>query len=1399
MRKAIIILNLGVIHLFAAPQGLVIANGEAHFEGNAPNSFTITASDQAILHWSDFSIDQHEKIEFIQPSKDAITVNRVIDANPSRLLGELSANGKIVLINQSGIFVGAQARIDTGSWIASTLDLNTDLFFKNREFRFEGISQTGVINEGSISARSGDLFLVGQNVQNKGVISAQGGKVGAVGACSLGLLGDELFVQFSSSQTPYASTFSVIEGNITSAGGKIFVLGDTVGLSQSALLDVSHDTAPGEIFIGGDFQGKNPNLSNATWTFVENGALIRSDCLLDGNGGRVIVWADSDTVFQGEVSARGCIDGGFAEVSGKRILSFEGKANLQGERGIPGTLLLDPTQITITNAATVGVALGNCGFPGNTYASTVAAGVLDSVGVGSLSAILGLGTSVIVTTSDGACSNAGTGDIIVLGAVSWAANASLTLNAVRDIILTQDIQESNATVSALNRVILNAGRDISISAGSSVGSQNAGTSVNAVRNITMGPTSAQIGFSGNVTCGGSIAVSCNALTMGGSGAIQIGHGTLGAASAIPLITIGANITVNASGNINMTNGPGVNQHCKIGHGSAQMPGGANQDGDITVVCGNNLTMTGVTSGSAATTIGHGPGFSNTILPATITLMGNIDLQITNILTMNGFNGSTAIGHGSLFTQAHSSLIDGDIRVCCGSDATLTGAALISHRTGGNADAFLPTLDQINGDYFISVGGNLSMSNNISGPAVLVIAGCRIGFNNNQRLLLNGIFNLSVCGDLLLSTPFSGSSIGIGYWSGAATSTTSANIAIGGSIIGTNLNTGFRIVSQGDMNLSVGNDIALSLGGGTLDGFISSGRTSGVGLIPATTRIYAGGDLLLSSNGAAVMAVGITPPFQAPTVVPPPPVPPAVSTTTTNIDVRAGGNIQWANTYPTPVPGTIPGSISIQAGHSFAAGEIWNGAPFQLTSVCSQPLAAAFNLGCGNCVQLNMASPAATSICGAFTIQGAGGPVGPVNFTTGAGQPLTLTSLCNSCGGSTSALLVGSTAGNNVQFGGAAGNVGPLILGGMNSIDINQNINSTGSVDIFACHDLDVNPGFTITSNGPITLTADVDNSGMGNLNLLGGDIISNNNQICLLAAPGNFGCNTNNCFSGTADLVLGAVSSVNLLSGQINSGSGPTIINASGNILIDGSAISVLTTTGTISLTAGENVTINEDIISGSGPITTFSGFDTEVNSSLITTSEEIRMIAGDNLSLNGTTSITSTGGFVTLIVDEEFPNSPLIGTGSFTMECLAQINSGASSPVRIFTARQALNSICSSAMINGFLVSDPQFGFPATLFQDTAHEIWCTYFDCPSPYPVFGSGFPFTVFYKDCLQQVTAQAMIVVTQFNVDLHPYNEFPGWEERFNVRYEDGSHEAYLLRRRNLNIINHPKSWTVLLPE
>ena len=119
-------------------------------------------------------------------------------------------------------------------------------------------------------------------------------------------------------------------GTLTAPGGEVRMLGQIATLTGEAKIDVSGD-AGGTVLVGGDYQGKNPDILNAEYTFVEPGVRIYADSLKGGNGGKVIFWSDVATYFYGKISAQGGPlggDGGFVEVSGD-FLDYKGLTNLR--------------------------------------------------------------------------------------------------------------------------------------------------------------------------------------------------------------------------------------------------------------------------------------------------------------------------------------------------------------------------------------------------------------------------------------------------------------------------------------------------------------------------------------------------------------------------------------------------------------------------------------------------------------------------------------------------------------------------------------------------------------------------------------------------------------------------------------------------------------------------------------------------------------------------------------------------------------------------------------------------------------------------------------------------------------------------------------------------------------
>src|SRR5439155_2643650 len=137
-------------------------------------------------------------------------------------------------------------------------------------------------------------------------------------------------------------------------GGSVTVTGGAVAL-KSATIDASGDGGGGSVRVGGDLHGQG-DIRNAQVTSISSDSVIKADAITSGNGGTVIVWSDELTNFNGAISARGGAlggDGGFAEVSGKR-LAYNGKVDLTAPAGHGGQLLIDPFDLDVVADVTVG-------------------------------------------------------------------------------------------------------------------------------------------------------------------------------------------------------------------------------------------------------------------------------------------------------------------------------------------------------------------------------------------------------------------------------------------------------------------------------------------------------------------------------------------------------------------------------------------------------------------------------------------------------------------------------------------------------------------------------------------------------------------------------------------------------------------------------------------------------------------------------------------------------------------------------------------------------------------------------------------------------------------------------------------------------------------------------------
>jgi filamentous hemagglutinin family protein len=163
----------------AGPQGMTVGHGQATVSGSGGHT-TINVSDRALLNWQSFNIGANESLNFVQPSSSSVVWNRINDPNPSQIYGRLTANGIVVLQNQSGFYFGPTAFVRVGGLLVTTSPGMPPDFAVGGTWQFNGPPPVApIINYGDLRTEAGgSLFLISEKIENHGVLAAPEGKVG---------------------------------------------------------------------------------------------------------------------------------------------------------------------------------------------------------------------------------------------------------------------------------------------------------------------------------------------------------------------------------------------------------------------------------------------------------------------------------------------------------------------------------------------------------------------------------------------------------------------------------------------------------------------------------------------------------------------------------------------------------------------------------------------------------------------------------------------------------------------------------------------------------------------------------------------------------------------------------------------------------------------------------------------------------------------------------------------------------------------------------------------------------------------------------------------------------------------------------------------------------------------
>lgn len=440
----------------ANPQGGVVVGGQATVTSSGNTVQVNQSSKVVVIDWNSFNIAQGETTVFNQPGATAMAVNRIGGANPSQILGNLLANGRIVIINGNGVLFGPNARINVGSLVATTEDAsNADLM--SGKATFSGTSTATVENQGSITTTSGGVVgLIAGAVSNSGLITARLGSVtlgasrqftldftgdglisfpidGQVLARAIGSDGQPVQALVANSGRIEGSTVLlsgraaqglvqnvvdmsgvVVATNARDAGGAIVLDGGDGGVAISGALDASGSQGPGgTVSVSGGAIALTGAAINATGTsgggtvtlggwsassLVADGATsIDVSATQQGDGGHVSVIAQENGFF-GSISARGGAlagDGGSVETSGDLLSVTGARVDTLAPHGKTGNWLLDPYTVEICDDSTP----GGCTTSGYAFPDTTTDGSVSTINVSDL--VQALATSNVTIAAHG--------------------------------------------------------------------------------------------------------------------------------------------------------------------------------------------------------------------------------------------------------------------------------------------------------------------------------------------------------------------------------------------------------------------------------------------------------------------------------------------------------------------------------------------------------------------------------------------------------------------------------------------------------------------------------------------------------------------------------------------------------------------------------------------------------------------------------------------------------------------------------------------------------------------------------------------------------------------------------------------------------------------------------------
>ena len=486
------------------PLGGQVTAGSATIQGQGTSNTVVNqASPSAIINWNTFNLGTSDALRFLQPGTSSVVLNRVTgNLGPSQILGTITANGRVFVVNPDGFLFGSTATINTGSFLATTHDIADQNFMSGKYlFNIPGNPSASIQNSGTITAGSGGFAaLVAPSVRNDGVITANLGAVALGGAgkgFTLDLYGDSLIKLYA------GDTVTGANGSVITNTGKLQADGGTVLLTAAAAQKVLNSVINtsgvaqansvglqnGKIVFGAQTAKTKP-AGSPTQTVAISGTVQAAGQNSGETGGTIEVTGEAISLTKALMDASGQAGGGTILIGG----DFGGgnpaaPAVTKYGQSFAATPVPSATSVTIDSASVLNASAGATGNGGKVVVwsdnnTAVGGTILAKAGtqsgsggfvetsgqalnidglsvstaapngkagtwlldpadftIGSLQAATingDLTADNVVVLTDGT-GTGGSGDIVVTAPILWSSNNNLTLDAYHSVLVNADI------------------------------------------------------------------------------------------------------------------------------------------------------------------------------------------------------------------------------------------------------------------------------------------------------------------------------------------------------------------------------------------------------------------------------------------------------------------------------------------------------------------------------------------------------------------------------------------------------------------------------------------------------------------------------------------------------------------------------------------------------------------------------------------------------------------------------------------------------------------------------------------------------------------------------------------------------------------------------------------------